>query len=50
MRSTKQEGKVVEGSSKEIADMLADEKEKLMEPGAHNILIYNDLKAFHENL
>ena len=27
MRSTKQEGKVVEGSPKEIADMLAEEKE-----------------------
>ena len=49
MRSIKQEGKVVKGSSQEIADiMVADEKKKLMEPGAHNILIYNDLKAFRE--
>lgn len=48
MRSIKEERKVVNGSSKEIADMLADEKEKLMEPGAHNILVYNDLKAFRE--
>jgi hypothetical protein len=48
MKSVKQEGKVVKGSSQEIADMLADEKKKLMEPGAHNILIYNDLKAFCE--
>ena len=48
MRSIKEERKVVNGSSKEIADMLADEKKKLMEPGAHNILIYNDLKAFRE--
>jgi DcmR-like sensory protein len=49
MRSIKQEGKLVKGSSQEIADiMVADEKKKLMEPGAHNILIYNDLKAFRE--
>jgi hypothetical protein len=48
MRSTKQKGKLVEGSPKEIADRLIDEKEKLMEPGAHNILIYSDLKAFRE--
>jgi len=49
MRSIKQEGKVVNGSSQEIADiMVADEKKKLMEPGAHNILIYNNLKAFRE--
>ena len=48
MKSIKQEGKVVKESFQEIADMLADEKKKLMEPGAHNILIYNDLKAFRE--
>ncbi len=48
MKSIKQEGKVVKGSVQEIADMLADDKQKLMEPGAHNILIYNDLKAFRE--
>jgi hypothetical protein len=48
-RSIKQEGKVVKGSFQEIADiMVADEKNKLMEPSAHNILIYNDLKAFRE--
>jgi hypothetical protein len=40
--------KVVTGSSKEIAHKLADEKEKLMEPGAHSTLIFNDLKAFRE--
>ena len=28
--------------------MLADEKETMMEPGAHNILVYNDSKAFRE--
>ena len=48
MKSVKEEGKVVKGSSQEIAGMLVDEKEKLMEPGAHNILVYNDLKAFRE--
>ncbi len=48
MTSGKQEGKVVKGSFQEIADMLADEKKELMEPGAHNILIYNDLKALRE--
>ena len=49
MRSIKQEGKVLKGSFQEIADMLSDEKEKMMEPSAYNILIYNDLKAFREN-
>jgi hypothetical protein len=48
MKSIKQEGKVVKGSIQEISDMLADDKQKLMEPGAHNILIYNDLKVFRE--
>ena len=48
MKSVKQEGKVVKGSFQEIANMLADEKEKLIEPGVHNILIYNDLKAFRQ--
>jgi hypothetical protein len=48
MKSVKEEGKVVKGSSQEIAGMLVDEKEKLMEPGAHNILVYNDSKAFRE--
>ncbi len=37
-----------------IADLMAWEKNKknkklpLIEPGSHNLLIYNDLKAFHE--
>jgi DcmR-like sensory protein len=48
MKSVEEEGKVVKGSSQEIAGMLVDEKEKLMEPGAHNILVYNDSKAFRE--
>jgi MEDS: MEthanogen/methylotroph, DcmR Sensory domain len=49
MKSTKQEEKkVMHANSQEIADWMADEKKKLMEPGAHNILIYNDLKAFRE--
>jgi hypothetical protein len=51
MKSDKQEGeKVVKGSIQEIADLMTDEKDKkhLMEPGAHNILIYNGLKALRE--
>ena len=50
MKSVEQEGKVLKGSSQEIADWMADEKDKkqLMEPGAHNILIYNDLKTLRE--
>jgi hypothetical protein len=51
MNSVKQEGeKMVKGSFQEIADWMADEKDKkqLMEPGAHNVLIYNDLKALRE--
>jgi hypothetical protein len=48
MKSIKQEGKVLKGSFQEIADRMTNEKKKLMEPGAHNILIYNDLKAFRE--
>ena len=51
MNSVKQEGeKVVKGSIQEIGDWMADEKDKkqLMEPGAYNILIYNDLKTLRE--
>jgi hypothetical protein len=48
MKSVKHEGKVVKGNIQEIADWMADEKEKLNESGAHNILIYNDLKALRE--
>jgi hypothetical protein len=48
MKSVEQEGKVVKGSFQDIADMLADEKKKLIEPGAHNMLIYNDLKTVRE--
>ena len=50
MKSVKQEGKVVKGSIQEIGDWMADENDKkqLMEPGAHNILIYNDLKTLRE--
>jgi MEDS: MEthanogen/methylotroph, DcmR Sensory domain len=43
--------KMVIGSSEEIVDMMGSEKDKekkLIEPGSHNLLIYNDLKAFHE--
>ena len=50
MKSVKLEGKVVKGNIQEIGDWMADEKDKkqLMEPGAHNILIYNDLKTLRE--
>jgi MEDS: MEthanogen/methylotroph, DcmR Sensory domain len=44
--------KMVIGSSEEIVDMMASKKDKeekkLIEPGSHNLLIYNDLKAFRE--
>ena len=52
MKSVKQEGKVVKGSIQEIGDWMADEKDKKqpMEPGAHNILIYNDLKTLRESI
>ncbi len=43
--------RTVIGGSHEIADMMTQEKdneEKLIEPGSHNLLIYNDLKAFRE--
>jgi hypothetical protein len=38
--------KMVNGSSQEIADMMLEKK--LLEPGDHNLLIYNDLRAFRE--
>ena len=38
--------KMVNGSSQEIADMMVEKK--LLEPGDHNLLIYNDLRAFRE--
>jgi hypothetical protein len=37
---------MVNGSSQEIADMMVEKK--LLEPGDHNLLIYNDLRAFRE--
>lgn len=45
--------KIVIGSSQEIADMMMEETEKkerkeLLEPGSHNLLIYDDLKKFRE--
>jgi hypothetical protein len=39
--------KVMTGSSQEIAFQMA-ENNKLIEPGSHNLLIYNDLKKFRE--
>jgi hypothetical protein len=42
--------KIVIRSSEEIVDMMMtfekDKEKKLIEPGSHNLLIYNDLKAF----
>ena len=38
--------KMVNGSSQEIADMMVEKK--LLEPGDHNLLVYNDLRAFRE--
>lgn len=52
MRSSKKENhhhssqKMVNGSSQGIAKMMAEKK--LIAPGDHNLLIYNDLKAFRE--
>jgi len=43
--------RTVIGDSHEIAAMMTQENdngEKLIEPGGHNLLIYNDLKAFRE--
>ncbi len=41
--------KIVHGNSLEIAAETTTEKNKsLIEPGSHNLLIYNDLKAFRE--
>lgn len=50
MKSVEQEGNVVKGSFQGIADRMTDEtdKKQLMESGAHNMLIYNDLKALRE--
>lgn len=47
MRSIRQQGKkVVRRSSQEIADTIV--KKKLIEPGSHNLLIYDDLRTFRE--
>lgn len=54
MNSIKQENyhhfshskKVVNVSSQQIAKMMVEKK--LIEPGSHNLLIYNDLKIFRE--
>jgi MEDS: MEthanogen/methylotroph, DcmR Sensory domain len=47
MRSKRQQGKkVVKRSSQEIADTIV--KKKLIEPGSHNLLIYDDLRTFRE--
>jgi len=40
--------KVMTGSSQEIAFKMAEKNNKLIEPGSHNLLIYNDLKKFRE--
>lgn len=40
--------KVITGSSQEIAFQMAEKNNKLIEPGSHNLLIYNDLKKFRE--
>jgi hypothetical protein len=34
------------GSAQEIAFQMAEKNNKLIEPGSHNLLIYNDLKKF----
>ena len=47
-KSTDQKKKVVKGSSQEIVKILAEKDKELMEPGAHNLLIYNDLKSFRD--
>jgi MEDS: MEthanogen/methylotroph, DcmR Sensory domain len=47
MRSIEQKGKkVVKESSQEIANTVV--KKKLIEPGSHNLLIYDDLRTFRE--
>lgn len=53
MKATKQENhdpsnnqKIVKGGSQEIAEMII--KNKLLEPGGHNLLIYKDLKTLRE--
>lgn len=38
--------KIVHGNSLEIAEIMT--KKKLIEPGCHNLLIYNDLKTLRE--
>jgi hypothetical protein len=47
-KSINHEKKVVKGSSQEIAKIMTEQDKELMEPGAHNLLIYNDLKSFRE--
>ncbi len=53
MKATKQENhdpscnqKIVKGGSQEIAEMII--KNKLLEPGGHNLLVYNDSKTLRE--
>ncbi|HEU4822915.1 MAG TPA: MEDS domain-containing protein [Nitrososphaeraceae archaeon] len=38
---------LVKGTSQKIAKMMVTEK-KLIEPGSHNLLIYNEFRAFRE--
>ena len=38
--------KIVHGKSLQIAEIMAEKR--LIEPGSHNLLIYNDLKTFRE--
>ena len=47
-KSINQEKKVAKGNSQEIAKIMAEKDKELMEPGAHNLLIYNDLKSFRK--
>ena len=47
-KSINHEKKVVKGSSQEIAKIMAENDKELLEAGAHNLLIYNDLKSFRE--
>jgi hypothetical protein len=48
MTSNKQEDKVVRGSLSEIANMIANENDRLIESGSHNLLIYNNLNELRK--
>ncbi len=42
--------KIINGDRSEIVELMAekDKQKSLIEPGSHNLLIYNDLKTFRE--